>query len=126
MPQFPFDLGKIVNSIGTVIAKSTNPYMPLLLLNLLVNTFTLIAFFLYREIWIWIPAIILLVFSIAIYLYFALNMPHMLSSTSIQKFGMQLAGLGEKDKELPEDKIEAIPSEEYMPAVEDKLSEGKR
>ena len=109
--MIPFDLGKIVSPLGTLIGKKvTNPFQPLLVVNLLFNIFTTIVFLLYRHIGVWIPAVSLLIFTCVMYAIFAVKAPHMLSSTEIQRFGMQLS-LGQKNKELPVPEIEAIPSE---------------
>jgi len=77
----------------------------------MLNTFTFLIFLLYRQIWVWLPALALWVFTAILYYYFAMKKPHMLSTTVIQRYGMQIeAKLGEKGKKpIDESKMLEIP-----------------
>jgi len=118
----PSGFGKIVNFLGTIITKTTNPFTPLLLSNLVVDTFTIMVFLLFRHIWIWIPAIIFWIFTGVMYALFAIKAPHMLSSTEVQKYGMQLSKLGQKDKEITVAEMEVKPSEEPSYELEGEIT----
>jgi len=108
--MLPTGFEKVIESFTNVIAKMTNPFVPLIFMNVIVDFFTFMIFLFYRSIWIWTPGAILLVFTMIMYGIFAVKSPHMLSSTTIQKFGMQLAaGLGQKGKEITEQQLEELP-----------------
>jgi hypothetical protein len=96
----PPDLSKIIQSFSNVMATMTNAFTPLLFGDVILDTFSFLIFIMYRHMWIWLPALILWIFTAIIYYYFARHKPHMLSTTVIQKYGMQIeASLGEKGKE---------------------------
>lgn len=123
--KMPPGLPKIIQSFSNVIATMTNPFSPLLFADIILDTFTFLIFILYRNIWIWMPALALWLFTALVYMYYAKNKPHLLSATVIQKYGMQLAaGLGEKGKpQIDEAKmLSIIPTTDPTPR---KLEEGK-
>jgi hypothetical protein len=106
------DLGKIpgLNSLAQMVTRRTSVFTPLLALNLIVLVFSVLVYWKADNLWVFVPWLALLVYSIYRHEVFAQKMPHMLSTESVQKFGMQLGATGDKNNIQSEEIIDISPS----------------
>jgi hypothetical protein len=95
----PPGLTSLIQSFNNVMATMTNAFTPLLYADVILDAFSYLIFIRYTHMWIWVPALLLWILTAIVYFYFALKKPHLLSTTVIQRYGMQIeAKLGEKGK----------------------------
>jgi len=108
--MLPPGFDKVIQAFSNIMAKMTNPFTPLLFANLILDSFSLAIFAMDKQFFVWIPALLAWLFTFIMYAVFAVKAPHMLSATTIQKLGMQIAaGLGRKGAEITEEKLEELP-----------------
>ncbi len=130
----PPDATSILKYFTNAVATLSNPSSPFLIANLIFDFFTLLVFYKYTHIWIWLFALGLWLITLIVLICFAIFKPHMLSSTNVQKFGMQLsAGIGQKgSEEISQEDYEKLPLVSATPLPEKpelnagKLAQGKK
>jgi hypothetical protein len=103
MPWFT----SFINALGGIVTKRTSIFTPLLTLNTIVISFSCIIYWKSNTLWIFIPALILLAYSIYRHERYAKEMPHMLSTETIQRLGMNLR-MGNNRTQRTEESIDAM------------------
>jgi len=108
----PIGFQNIIKALGGAVTKQTSAYTPLLVLNFLVITASLIVYAISRNLAVFIPALLLLAYDIYRYDRYSEKAAHMLSTQSIQKYGMELGAMGDKSKPLEPAQVEQLVPEE--------------
>ena len=99
-----------IRSIGQVVTKRASVFTPLLTLNFVVTAFSVVAYFKADTLFVFIPEVLILLYTVWRHEQFAQKMPWMLSSEYIQKYGMSLS-MGDNTNEMDEKRIEALKPE---------------
>lgn len=101
-----------IRMIGDMVLKRGSVFNPLLKLNGTVIAGSYLVYLKANTLWVFVPCLVVLTYSLYRHEFFALKMPHMLASENVQKLGMQIAAgpMGQKGEEKEEREIELLPS----------------
>lgn len=101
----------IIDAIGQQVTRRTSVFTPVLVLNFIIDGFSFLIYLRSNSLAVFIPAVLLLIYSVYRHEKFSMDMPWMLSATTIQRYGMKLAaGMGQKDNVMSEDTLEELPA----------------
>jgi hypothetical protein len=79
-----------MKALGGIITTRTSIFTPLITFNTIIIGFSVLIYYKNSNLWVFAPSVLLLLYSIYRHERFAQEMPHMLSTETIQKIGMNL------------------------------------
>lgn len=97
-----------IKAVGGIVTTRTSIFTPLLTLNTIVIGFSGLVYWKSNNLWVFTPAMILLTYSIYRHECYARQMPHMLSTEKIQRYGMDLHNMGNSRSIQTETTIDAM------------------